>query len=81
MNFGLLMCQFFIVLQVDRRVCYLLAAAQEQKLIRRGNSLHLTVDLPKDRVGKSLGDDAAPSIKLQLIKKGKKKVDIDVGNL
>ena len=66
---------------MDRRVCYQLAAAQERELISPGCSLHLTVDLPKDHGGKSLGDDAAPTIKLQVIKEGKEKVDVDVGNL
>ena len=74
------MCRFFIVLQVDRRVVNLLAAAHELKRIRPRDSLYLTVDHAKDHGGKSLGDDAAPTIKLQLIKKGKKNVDVDVGN-
>ncbi|XP_074619996.1 mitochondrial disaggregase-like [Acropora palmata] len=65
--------------EVERRVVNQLAAAHERELISPGCSLHLTVDLPKG--GKSLGDDAAPTIKLQLIKEGKKKVDIDVGNV
>ena len=73
------MYRFLIVLQVERRVVNQLAAAHERELISPGCSLHLTVDLPKG--GKSLGDDAAPTIKLQLIKEGKKKVDIDVGNV
>lgn len=65
---------------MERRVVNQLAAAHERELISPGCSLHLTVDLPKDD-GKSLGDDAAATIKLQLIKEGKKKVDIDVGNV
>ena len=65
---------------MERRVVDQLIAAQDRELISRGCSLHLTVDLPKDRGGKSLGDDAAQTIKLQLIKEGKKKIDIDVGN-
>ena len=75
------MCQFLIVLQVERRVVNQLAAAHERELISPGCSLHLTVDLPKGHGGKSLGDDEAPTIKLQLIKEGKKKVDIDFGNV
>ncbi|XP_015758771.1 PREDICTED: caseinolytic peptidase B protein homolog [Acropora digitifera] len=67
--------------EVERRVVNQLAAAHERELISPGCSLHLTVDLPKGHGGKSLGDDAAPTIKLQLIKEGKKKVDIDVGNV
>ena len=65
---------------MERRVGNQLADADVQGLISPGCSLHLTVDLPKGRGGKSLRDDAAPTIKLQLIKEGKKKVDIDVGN-
>lgn len=57
-----------------------LAAAHERELISPGCSLHLTVDHPKDGSGRSLGEDVAPIIKLQLIKEGKKKVDIDVGD-
>jgi len=67
--------------EVERRVVNQLAAAHERELISPGCSLHLTVDLPKDHGGKSLGNQAAPTIKLQLIKEGKKKVDIDVGNV
>ena len=81
MNFGLFIYRFLIVLQVERRVVNQLAAAHERELIRPGCSLNLTVDLPKDHGGKSLGDDAASTIKLQLINEGKKKVDIDVGNV
>ena len=66
---------------MDRQVVNQLAAAHERELISPGCSLHLTVDHPKDHTGKSLGDEAAPTIKLQLIKEGKKKVNIDVGNL
>lgn len=70
-------CSF---LQVERRVVNQLAAAHERELISPGCSLHLTVDRPKGESGRSLGQDAAPIIKLQLIKEGKKKVDIDVGD-
>lgn len=58
-----------------------LAAAHERELISPGCSLHITVDRPKDTGGRSLGEDVAPIIKLQLIKEGKKKVDIDVGDV
>ena len=70
-----------IFLQVERRIVNQLAAAHERELISPGCSLHLTVDLSKGHGGKNLGDDAAATIKLQLIKEGKKKVDIDVGNV
>ena len=36
---------------------------------------------PKGEGGRSIGGDLAPIIKLQLIKEGKKKVDIDVGDV
>ena len=65
---------------MERQVVDQIIAAMHRKLISRGCSLHLTVDLPKNRGGKTLKDDAAPTIKLQLTKEGKKKVDIDVGN-
>ena len=65
---------------MERQVVDQIIDALHRKLISRGCSLHLTVDLPKGRGRKSLRDDAAPPIKLQLIKEGKKKVDIDVGN-
>ena len=63
-----------------RQVVDQIIDALHRKLISCGCSLHLTVDLPIGHGGKSLGDDEAPTIKLQLIKEGKKKVDIDVGN-
>ena len=67
--------------QIERRVVNQLAAAHERELISSGCSLHLTVDHHKDEGGRSLGEDVAPIIKLQLVKEGKKKVDIDVGNV
>ena len=75
------MNRFLIVLQVERRVVDQLIDAEERELISPGCSLHFTVDHPQGQSGKSLGDDEAPTIKLQLIKESKKKVDIDVGNL
>ncbi|KAL9973514.1 hypothetical protein ACROYT_G019983 [Oculina patagonica] len=66
--------------EVERRVVNQLAAAHERELISPGCSLHITVDYPKDKTGKSLVEDVAPMIKLQLIKEGKKKVDIEVGD-
>ena len=66
---------------MERQVVDQIIAALHRKLISPGCSLHLTVDLPKDDGGKGLGDDAASTIKLQLIKEGKKNVVIDVGNL
>ncbi|XP_068718120.1 mitochondrial disaggregase-like [Montipora capricornis] len=63
------------------RVVNQLAAAHERELISPGCSLHLTVDLPKGHCGKGLGQEVAPIIKLQLVKEGKKKVDIDVGDV
>lgn len=57
-----------------------LAAAHERELISPGCSLHITVDYPKDKTGKSLVEDVVPMNKLQLIKEGKKKVDIEVGD-
>lgn len=67
-----------LFLQVERRVVNQLAAAHERELISPGCSLHLTVDRPKSESGRR--QDAAPIIKLQLIKEGKKKVDINVGD-
>ena len=67
-------------LQVERRVVNQLAAAHERELISPGCTLHLTVDYPKDKTGKKSVEDAAPMIKLQLIKEGKKKIDIEVGD-
>ena len=64
---------FLIFLQVERQVVDQIIDALHRKLISRGCSLHLTVDLPKGPGRKSLGD-AAPPIKLQLIKEGKKKL-------
>lgn len=78
MNVGLFMNRFLIVLQVKRRVVDLLIDAQKRELISPGCSLHFTVDHPQGHSGKSLGDDAAPTIKLHFRKEGKKKV---VGNL
>lgn len=57
-----------------------LAAAHERELISPGCTLHLTVHYPKDKIGKRSVEDAAGMIKLQLIKEGKKKVDIEVGD-
>ncbi|XP_058970619.2 mitochondrial disaggregase-like [Pocillopora verrucosa] len=65
--------------EVERRVVNQLAAAHERELISPGCSLHLTVSYPKDKNGRN-SEKVAPTIKLQLIKEGKKKVDIDVGN-
>ncbi|XP_015758800.1 PREDICTED: caseinolytic peptidase B protein homolog [Acropora digitifera] len=67
--------------EVERRVVDQLIDAQKRELISPGCSLHFTVDHTQGHSGKSLGDDEAPTIKLQLIKEGNKKVDIDVGNL
>ena len=63
---------------MERQVVDLIIDALHRKLISRGCSLHLTVDLPKGRDRRSLGDDAVPTIKLQLVKDEKKKVYIDV---
>ena len=68
------------LLQVERRVVNQLAAAHERELISPGCALHLTVDYPKDKTEKRSVEDVAPMIKLQLIKEGKKKVDIEVGD-
>ena len=68
-----------VVIQVERRVVNQLAAAHERELISPGCSLHLTVSYPKDKNGRN-SEEVAPTIKLQLIKEGKKKVDIAVGN-
>ena len=67
------------MIQVERRVVNQLAAAHERELISPGCSLHLTVSYPKDKNERN-SEEVAPTIKLQLIKEGKKKVDIDVGN-
>lgn len=67
--------------EVERRVVNQLAAAHERELISPGCSLHITVGHPKGEGGRSFGEDLAPIIKLQLIKEGKKKVDIDVGDV
>ena len=66
---------------MDRRVVNQLAAAHEQELISPGDCLRLTVDHLKGDGGKRLGDDAAPTIKLQRIEEGSIKVDVYVGNL
>ena len=66
-------------MQVERRVVNQLAVAHERELISRGCTLHLTVSYPKDRTGWN-SEEVAPTIKLQLVKEGKKKVDINVGN-
>ena len=61
---------------MERRVGNLLAEAHEPELISPGCFLHLTGDHPKDRSGKGLGDDVAPTIKLtnQLITQKKVKL-------
>ena len=66
-------------MQVERRVVNQLADAHERELISRGCTVHLTVSYPKDRTGWN-SEEVAPTIKLQLVKEGKKKVDINVGN-
>ena len=73
------MQKLLVVMQVERRVVNQLADAHQQELISRGCTLHLTVSHPKDRTGWN-SEEVAPTIKLQLVKEGKKKVDIDVGN-
>ena len=73
------MQKLLVVMQVKRRVVNQLAAAHEQELISRGCTLHLTVSYPKDKTGWN-SEEVAPTIKLQLVKEGKKKVDINVGN-
>ena len=73
------MQKLLVVMQVERRVVNQLADAHEQELITRGCTLHLTVSYPKDRTGWN-SEEVAPTIKLQLFKEGKKKVDINVGN-
>ena len=69
------MQKLLVVIQVERRIVNQLAAEHEQELISSGCTLHLTVSRPKDN-----SEEVAPTIKLQLVKEGKKKVDIDVGN-
>lgn len=65
--------------EVERRVVNQLAAAHERELISPGCTLHLTVDYPNNKSGRN-SQEVTPTIKLQLVKEGKKKVDIDVGN-
>ncbi|CAH3125302.1 unnamed protein product [Pocillopora meandrina] len=52
--------------EVERRVVNQLADAQEQGLISRGCTLHLTVSYPKDKTGRN-SEEVAPTIKLQHI--------------
>ena len=73
------MQKLLVVIQVEKRVLNQLAAAHEQGLISRGCTLHLTVTFPKGKTGQNL-EEVAPTIKLQLVKEGKKIVDTDVGN-
>ena len=73
------MQKLLVVMQVERRVVNQLADAHGQELISGGCTVHLTVSYPKDKTGQNL-EEVAPTIKLQLVKEGKKKVDIDVGN-
>ena len=73
------MQKLLVVIQVEKRVLNRLAAAHEQGLISRGCTLHLTVTFPKGKTGQNL-EEVAPTIKLQLVKEGKKIVDTDVGN-
>ena len=68
------MNRFLIVLQVERRVVDKLIDAQDRKLLSPGCSLYFTVDHPQGHSGKSLGDDEAPTIKLQLKKMARKKL-------
>ncbi|PFX22654.1 Caseinolytic peptidase B protein-like [Stylophora pistillata] len=65
--------------EVERRVVNQLAAAHERELISPGCTLHLTVDYPNNKSGRN-SQEVTPTIKLQLVKEGKKNVDIDVGN-
>ena len=73
------MQKLLVVIQVEKRVLNQLATAHEQGLISRGCTLHLTVTFPKGKTGQNL-EEVAPTIKLQLVKEGKKIVDTDVGN-
>ena len=58
-----------------------LAAAHERELIAPGCSLHLTVAHPKHDGEASWKDGAPATIKLQLIKEGTKREDIDMENV
>ena len=69
------MQKLLVVIQVERRVVNQLAAAHEQELISSGCTLHLTVSYPKDKTGRN-SEEVAPTIKLQHIQQGKKKVII-----
>ena len=74
------MRKLLVVIQVKGSVTNQLAAAYEQKLITPGCSVHLTVNCPKDKNGWN-SEEVTTTIKLQLIKEGTKKVDIDVGEM
>ena len=69
------MQKLLVVIQVERRVVNQLAAAHERELISSGCTLHLTVSYPKDKTGRN-SEEVAPTIKLQHIEEGKKKVNI-----
>ena len=69
------MQKLLVVIQVERRVVNQLAAEHEQELISSGCTLHLTVSRPKDKTGRN-SEEVAPTIKLQHIEEGKKKVNI-----
>uniref|UniRef100_A0A6P8IHM2 Caseinolytic peptidase B protein homolog n=1 Tax=Actinia tenebrosa TaxID=6105 RepID=A0A6P8IHM2_ACTTE len=70
--------------EVERRVVDQLAAAHERELIEHGSTIHITVDYSLQhenhrKPSKEQRDvSVTPMIKLQLVKEGSKKVDIDI---
>lgn len=60
-----------------------LAAAHERELINQGSTIHITVDYNTKKAthGQTNLKQDTPTIKLQLIKDGSKKVDIRVDDI
>ncbi|KAK3754788.1 hypothetical protein QZH41_012786 [Actinostola sp. cb2023] len=66
---------------VERRVVNQLADAHERELINHGSSIHITVDYSPQTTTLDEQRKDSPTIKLQLVKDGSKKVDIHVHNV
>ena len=74
-----------LLFQVERRVVSQLALAHERNFIHKGCSLHLSVNNPQSELTKldknKDNEMTVPTIKLQMLGKGKKYVDINLDKI
>lgn len=67
----------FILCKVERRVINQLAAAHEKQLIKKGCSVHITIEEMQDPM-KGAGGETVRTIKLKMRQKGADKKFLDL---